>query len=148
MTKHRDRASAGFMLLEVVIAVAVLGIAFATAFELLAVALRSVTTSGDYTEAVILAKQKLEEISLRELRPGSAQGTVGPLYRWTAEISPEDGEDAQVPAHLFKVHVTVSWTRRGRDRSVELVTLRGPREMEEEKAPVTVPVAPRRRGRR
>lgn len=148
----------GFTLLEVVVAVALLGIVLATAFELLAIGLRSVKTSGDYTQAVLLARRKLDELSLQELKPGTVDGvfpstapstgsglrlrTGGGGYRWTAEIAPEGQDTEDLPARLFTLRVKVFWTGRGGEKSLELVTLRGA--VEEEKLPSVVPSFPGR----
>lgn len=145
----------GFTLLEVVVAVALLGIVLATALELLAIGLRSVKTSGDYTQAVLLARRKLDELSLQELKPGTVDGVLPSTapstgsglrlrsgYRWTAEIAPEGQDTEDLPARLFTLRVKVFWAGRGGEKSLELVTLR--EAVEEEKLPSVVPSFPGR----
>ncbi|MFN3477450.1 MAG: prepilin-type N-terminal cleavage/methylation domain-containing protein [Candidatus Methylomirabilales bacterium] len=128
-------SNTGFTLLEVVVAIALLGIVLATALELLAVGLRSVKASGDSTQAVLLARRKLDELPLQELKPGAFNG-ASDGYRWTAEIVPEEQDTEDLPARLFTVRVKVFWAGRGGEKSLELVTLRGA--VEEEKLPSVV----------
>ena len=122
----------GFTLLEVVVAIGLLGILMAAAVELLAVGVRSAKASGDYTQAVMLGKQKLDEIALQPLLPGTSDGAVDGGYRWSAEIVPERQDAEVLPAKLFRLRVRVSWRGRLDDKAVELVTLRTA--MVEEKA--------------
>jgi len=129
-SESRDtrRPDGGFTLLEVVVAIAILGAVLGTGLELLAISLRSAKTSGDYTQAVLLARWKLDEISLQELRAGANQGNFGGGYRWTAEVAQEGQDDEGLPVRLFKLRVKVSWVGKGGDKGVELVTLRGVKE--------------------
>ena len=121
----RARGDAGFTLLEVVVAVAILGIALGTAFELLGVGLRAVTASGEYTGAAALAKRKLAETTLLALAPGTAESGADGRYRWTAVVSPDEPGARGAPSPgLLAVRVNVTWAARGRERSLELVTLR------------------------
>jgi len=124
----RNRQSAiqrGFTLLEVVVAVALVGLGLAAALEILAVGLRSARASGDYTQAVLLARQKLGELSSQMLTSRVEDGSFGEVYRWTAEVTPEDTDVEGLPVRLFRLRVKVSWVGKGGDKGVELVTLRG-----------------------
>jgi len=115
----------GFTLLEVVVAVALIGIVLVVALEILAAGLRSAKAAGDYTEAVLMARLKLDELALQEPQPMSADGTFGEAYRWTAEVAPEGHEAEGVPVRLFRMRVKVSWAGKSGEKGVELVTLRG-----------------------
>lgn len=115
----------GFTLLEVVVAIALLGAVLVVALELLAVGLRSAKTAGDYTQAVLLARLKLNELTLQEAQPMSANGTLGAAYRWTADVAQEGQGVEGVPVRLFTMRVKVSWAGKSGEKGVELVTLRG-----------------------
>ena len=115
----------GFTLLEVVVAVALIGIVLVVALEILAAGLRSAKAAGDYTEAVLMARLKLDELALQEPQPMSADGTFGEAYRWTAEVAPEGREVEGVPVRLVRMRVKVSWVGKSGEKGVELVTLRG-----------------------
>ena len=112
-------------MLEVVVAIALMGAVLIVALELLAVGLRSAKTAGDYTEAVLMARLKLDELALQEPQPVSADGTFGEAYRWTAEVAPEGQEAEGVPVRLFRMRVKISWAGKSGEKGVELVTLRG-----------------------
>jgi len=129
----------GFTLLEVVVALALLGLILVTCLELLGIGLRSVKASGDVTQAVILARQKLGELSIQDPKPEVAEGVSG-NYRWTTEMAPEEQGDEGLAVQLFKVRVRVSWAGKRGEKGVELVSLRAA--VEEEKLPVTVPGGP------
>ncbi len=120
--RHRP-AESGFTLFEVVVAVAVLGLVFTTALGLLAAGLRSAKASTDYTHAVLLARRKLDERMLQDVKPGFMDGSFSNGYRWTAEVSTEGPDAQELPARLFKVRVTVFWPGRGKEKRLELVTL-------------------------
>lgn len=120
-----SRAEQGFTLLEVVVAIALMGAVLAAALELLALGLRSARTAGDYTQAVLMAQRKLAELALQEPQPMSADGAFGDAYRWTAEVSPAEQDADGVPVRLVRMRVKVSWAGRSGEKGVELVTLRG-----------------------
>ncbi len=112
----------GFTLLEVVVAITLLGTVLGVGFELMGVGLRSAKKSGDYTGAVLVARQKLEEILESDLTPRSESGAAGD-YLWAAEITQADDGAASAPVRLVALRVKVQ--RNGsRGGGVELTTLR------------------------
>ncbi len=118
------RREAGFTLLEVILALAILGIAFALAIELLATGVRSAKASGDYTQAVLLARQKMAEIAVTPNLEGSADGgEFGGGFRWVSGIRPLPQEE-DLPAQLYQVWVRVTWPGRRGEKSLDLYTLR------------------------
>ncbi len=137
---HAD-SQRGFTLLEVVVAIAVLGLFLGAGLELLALGLRSARSSADVTQAVLLARRTLDEVSL-ELKPGVVQGKAAGDVRWTAEVIPQtvgvapSEEDEDLPARLYQVKVKVAWPTGAREKVVELTTLRVA--FDEEKLPAVV----------
>jgi len=118
------RAEHGFTLLEVIVALAILGIGFALAMELLASGVRSAKASEDYTQAVLLARQKMAEVAVTRNLAGSADtGEFGGGFRWTSEVQPLEQEE-EIPGRLYSVRVRVSWLGRRGEKSVDLRTLR------------------------
>ena len=118
------RREAGFTLLEVMIALAILGVAFALSMELLASGVRSAKASENYTQAVLLARQKLAEVAATPNLEGSANtGEFGGGFRWSSEIQPLPQEQ-DLPARLFRVRVRVTWPGRQGDKALDLYTLR------------------------
>ena len=118
------RAEHGFTLLEVIVALAILGIGFALAMELLAAGVRSAKASEDYTQAVLLAGQKMAEVAVTRNLTGSADtGEFGGGFRWASEVQPLEQEE-ELPGRLYSVRVRVSWLGRRGEKSVDLRTLR------------------------
>lgn len=147
-TRNSKRScQAGFTLLEVIIALAILGVAFALAMQLLATGVRSAKAAEDYTQAVILARQKIAEIAAMSSLEGLADGgEVGGGFRWLSEIQPLPQEE-ELPAQLYRVWVRVIWPGRRGEKSLDLYTLR--MAVDEKKLGQThavQPTAPTRRG--
>jgi prepilin-type N-terminal cleavage/methylation domain-containing protein len=116
-------ASGGFTLLEVVVAITLLGMVLGIALEIMAVGLRSAGASGDFTQEVLLAKRKLQDLSLQAIAPQSLAGEAD-AYQWTAEIAPAEGGPQDLPPRLFTLRVRAWRTGASEARRVELVTYR------------------------
>jgi prepilin-type N-terminal cleavage/methylation domain-containing protein len=115
--------SEGFTLIEVVVAVALLGLILAASFGLLGIGLGSLGASREYTKAVILARQKLQQAALTNLKPGTAdQGAEGG-YRWNVDITPEENSKGNLPAQIFRLRAKISWTSGAKERGIEMITL-------------------------
>lgn len=121
------RRQAGFTLLEVLVALAILSVAVVTFLQLFAHGLRLLKVAGDYQQAVLLADQKTREVGT--VREGIETGQEGE-FAWErrAAVVPVTEELSVVglaPMRLFQVSVVVRWSG---NRSVEVATLRTARE--------------------
>lgn len=123
----RRPRSAGFTLLEVLVAMAILAVAVTAVMQLFGQGLRLARASGEQLTATLLASQKLTEIAEASLAPGTSQGVEGE-YRWQAAVRPVPGlqpvelpEGLRPTGQLVQVAVRVEW---GRGKVVELTTLR------------------------
>ena len=117
----RSRGGAGFTLIEVIIAMALLSICLVMIMQLFARGLKSARISCDYTRAVIIAKGKMEELSKN---PVSESGELEEGYRWETEALPYE-EDEDERYNLMKIKVKVFWGDvSNRERSIELVSLK------------------------
>ena len=122
-------AQAGFTLLEVLVALAVMSLAIVTLFQLISQSLRLVKTSGDYQQAVLLANRIATETQPSE--EAEESGEEGP-FQWERRVSlvplpeelqPKETIPGREPAKLFAVTIDVRW---GRNQVVEIATLRTP----------------------
>ncbi|KPK92719.1 MAG: hypothetical protein AMJ94_04540 [Deltaproteobacteria bacterium SM23_61] len=121
----------GFTLLEVLVAMAILGIGLIVIIELFGGGLRLGRTSEEYTRAVGYARMKLEEISLaKSLEEGIEEGEFDREYRWQVEVKKVDllppGRETsyQPPVALYWVRIEVLWKSGIRERTTALESYR------------------------
>ena len=121
----------GFTLLEVMVAMAILGIGLIIIIELFSGGLRLGRTSEEYTKAVGYARMKLEEISLaKSLKEGVEEGEFDREYRWQVEVKKVDllppGRETsyQPPVALYWVRIDVLWKSGTRERNTALESYR------------------------
>lgn len=131
----------GFTLIEVVVAMAILGIGLIVIIELFSGGLRLARTSMEYTEAVNYARMKMEEMGVKQtMEEGSEEGEFDDTFRWQVETKKVDilpaqtGTDYKPPVDLFQVKVNVFWKSGSKERSTTLETYRAikPEEYETE----------------
>jgi len=114
---------AGFTLLEVLVALAILSLAVVASIEGFAQGLRLLKLAGDHQNAILLADQKVREVV--DPVEGVEVGTEG-VFRWeraTKEIgTPELTQPGTVPrGRFYEIDVRVNWDPR---RQIEVRTLR------------------------
>jgi general secretion pathway protein I len=121
----------GFTLLEIVVAMAILGIGLVVIIELFSGGLRLARVSEEYTKAAGYARMKMEEVSLaKSLEEGIQEGEFDSFYRWAVEVKKVDllppGKETsyQPPVTLYRVRVDVLWKSGMRERSAVLETYR------------------------
>lgn len=131
----------GFTLIEVVVAMAILGIGLIVIIELFSGGLRLARTSVEYTQAVQYARNKMEELGVKQaLEEGSEEGEFDNTFRWQVETKKVDilpvqtGTDYKPPVELFQVKINVLWKSGSKERSTTLETYRAikPEEYETE----------------
>ena len=119
----------GFTLLEVLVALAILGVAVVASIQGFAQGLRLLKLSGDHQDATLIADQKMREVVVPV--EGREEG-VETRFQWirtvarlpTPEVIPGAGQPSQnVGArwHLYQIDVQVRWDER---REVHLSTMR------------------------
>jgi general secretion pathway protein I len=118
----------GFTLLEVLVALAILGVAVVASIQGFASGLRLLKLSGDHQEATLLADEKMREVVVPV--EGREEGTED-RFQWirtvaklpTPEIVAGAGQPASTTAkwNLYQIDVQVRWDER---REVHLATLR------------------------
>ena len=125
--------SSGFTLLEVLIAVAILGTAIVVLLLQFSVALRAGSITQNVTVAVLHAREKIEELKMeRELSESSQSGTFSDCYEWETQVIPYRHEtipeDEQIYENLkvetYQLSSVVKWKDGERTKQVLLTTLR------------------------
>ena len=121
MTRPRA-AAAGFTLLEVLVALAILSLTVVVSIQGFAQGLRLLRLSGEHQEATLLADQKAREVV--QPTAGHEQGTEG-VYTWDRTTKIIEAPDLQVPGRLigikvYEIDVQVKWG----ERRVQVATLR------------------------
>ena len=120
--------SAGFTLLEVVVAMTIVGIGVVTLLEIFSTGLRLGSRSSAATEAMTYGRQAMDEILLRrQIEEGAQQGSLNDRARWKLGIAPVREPDTLSLSsawELKEITLDMRVTDSGRDRPVELRTYR------------------------
>jgi len=123
---RRQRSRAGFTLLEVLVALAILALAFGVLLQIFSTGLRTVDTGDVHARAIAVAESVLAGIGPDvPLEPGASGGVNADFYIWNYAVSPAPGEFVlEDDERVFEVVVTVRWGKPPKGGSVELKTLR------------------------
>jgi type II secretion system protein I len=112
----------GFTLLEVLIALAILGVAVVASIQGFAQGLRLLKLAGDHQDAMMVADQKMREVVVPT--EGDEEGTET-RFRWKRTIArvPTALSDTAQPmtSAVYQIDVHVQWDER---REIHLATLR------------------------
>lgn len=113
----------GLTLLEVMLAVVILGVGSATLLVATARCMAVAVKARHYSTARLLMKQVEAEnpLTRSRLREGTESGSFDEGYEWEREISAleEEGREG-----LYRIRTRISWSMRGRQAFEELTTYR------------------------
>lgn len=110
----RQDRSRGFSLVETLVAFTVLGLFVATAFQAFSIGLSANVRTGEYAKAQILAKSKLEDLSVSDvLAIGENSGRITldngvQTFRWRTRIE-NDRQEATGSLIPLSAVVEVTW---------------------------------------
>lgn len=133
----------GFTLIEVLVALAILGIGLCVILELFSGGLRSVKISEEYVKATWYGKGKMEEaLSAKDFAEGVTEGSFDSQFSWTLDVkkvSPpvsqvtgdQNNSDESLPVDLYQVTLKVTWPSGAGQRTLELESLRAYEKKEE-----------------
>ena len=121
----------GFTLIEVLVAVAILGVGLTVIIELFSGGLRLGRASEEYTKAVNYARIKMEEIAVKPtIKEGSEEGEFDETFRWQVEVKKveilpiENKPDFKPPAQFFQVRINVIWKSGSKEKSTHIESYR------------------------
>ncbi len=122
----------GFTLIEVVVALAILGIGLTIIIELFSGGLRLGRTSMEYTKAVNYARMKMEETMAKSaIEEGTQEGeSDDKTFRWQMGVNKVDlltidkSVDYKPPIELFKVKIDVFWKSGSKEKSTSVESLK------------------------
>ncbi|MGJ5180688.1 type II secretion system protein [Bradyrhizobium oligotrophicum] len=131
ITRATDADEAGFTLVEVIVALAMLSLGLTLVMSLLSTGLSRAGMAERLAGAVSLAQSVLAQVgTISPLRTETREGTEPGGYRWQLAIQPyraTPAEDARM-VELYQVSVQVGWMEGQEPRSYALSTLRlGPK---------------------
>ena len=122
------RDNNGYLLLEILMAVAIFSVGFLAVGTLIISTTRNNATGNVITQATMLASEKLESlkdttnittlVSDADSNPIDDQGNNGGIYTRSWTIDPLPANDT-----ARRIQVRVSWNRLGQNRAVVLTTI-------------------------
>ncbi len=127
----------GFTLIEVMVAMSILGVALVAALELFAGSLKLAGNSASQTEALVLARSLMDHFLWQSVLPndGNYASMTDDGYRWSAyigSVQPQLGASQDQEAvgaesneyELKRIVVTVSWSSAAGAKNLVLETAR------------------------
>lgn len=128
-SKLERRFNSAFTLLEVLVALTILGLGVVTLLQIFSQGLRLGARSSARTETVTTGARVMDELLARKsLSDGPQAGTLGATGRWSAQVEAvrDPGPALRLTSNweLKEVTLEVSVNESGRERRVELKTLR------------------------
>src|SRR5687768_8775237 len=128
LVNSRFRSSRGFTLLEIVVAMTIVGLGVVTLLEVFSSGLRLGARSQDRTEVITQGRQVMDQfLAGRTLAEGTVQGIIGENGRWKLQVQPVRsakelslGNDWELKEIALDIIVPESSS----ERRVELRTLR------------------------
>lgn len=125
---HRMKTYSGFTLLEVVVAMAIVGLGIVTLLEVFSLGLRLEAKSSLKTESVVYGQQIIDELFVRhEIGDGKDEGMAGDKYRWRIKIDPYvEGPSLHLlnEWELKEIMLDMRYKEGAPEKSIEMRTLR------------------------
>lgn len=120
------RADTGFTLLEVLVALAVLGIAITVIIQLFSANLRALSVSEDYVSASLRGAEKMRALVDDEELDEKTWTEVSPEgYRLDIAVKENLADRTEIlPVKLLEIALTIQWTKGNRARSLTFQTLK------------------------
>lgn len=122
------RGGAGFTLVEVLVALALVGMALGATASVFANGRLGHETAAGAETALALAEERLAMAAVA-LRPGTSSGEFAGRFAWKTTVAADDDRadaaaDAKALPRLYRVAAQVAWRDGRRSRELSLSTLR------------------------
>ena len=128
LVNSRFRSSRGFTLLEIVVAMTIVGLGVVTLLEVFSSGLRLGARSQDRTEVITQGRQLMDQfLAGRTLAEGTEQGIIGENGRWKLQVQPvRSAEELSLGNdwELKEIALDIIVPESSSERRVELRTLR------------------------
>ncbi len=120
------RFSKGFTLIEVIVALSILGIAITVILQLFSANLKALSQSEDYVKALIASDMKMRELSQNDdLEEKMWSETSEHGYRFDIYITETLKEKTEtLQSRLFEIQLTVNWRTGLKEKSHTFKTLK------------------------
>jgi general secretion pathway protein I len=123
--RSRRLESAGFTLVEIIVALAILALSLNAILPAISDALWRTSEAEAQAEAASLARSLLAQAgSAVPLRDGAAAGQFENGFRWRLNVTPYGAAAQLTPVRAYLVAAEVSWDDARQERSLVLTTLR------------------------
>jgi len=121
-----NSSAKGFTLLEVLVAVALLGIAITVVLQLFSADLKAIAASEEYVSAAARAEAKMREVQDNDnLSEGYTSEMTNDGYRLDVSVTSTLGDRTDtLQVMLMDILVTVRWTKGTKERSLSLRTMK------------------------
>lgn len=127
LEKERSpNTKAGFTLLEVLVAMALLSIALVSIIQLFSINLRGIATSEDLAKAVMRAEATMRDVlDDEDIAEKSSSETTPDGYRVDVAITKaEEARTENLPLELLQISLTVHWKDGVKERTLTLKTMK------------------------
>ena len=127
-SRHQRRRVGGFSLLEMLVALTIMGLALSVLYQLVSGATRNTRVASEYAIATALAESTMDEFANRLEVGEEARGEFGE-YRWSAISGPKStikGTEIDATGDgglLSLLTVSVEWQGLGGTRMITLHTI-------------------------
>src|SRR5215467_6792449 len=124
---RNPKREAGFKLLEVVVAMAIVGIGVVAVLEIFSLGLRLAGASSSRTAAVAYSREAIDSFLIRRsFDTRGDSGNFGRSVRWRidADSVRDDSQDAPANWDVSEITLSLSYPDAERDKLVEMKTLR------------------------
>lgn len=124
---RKSKIENGFTLLEVVVAMAIVGLGVVTLIEIFSLGLRLGTRSFARTEAVAYSQQVMDEVLIRRgAREGQGEGSFGESHRWRLRVESlrDESQLSSTGWELKEITLEMRYRDGEGERQIEMSTLR------------------------